>query len=103
VTYDGTKQIYCSIHASLTLDSGGNDDTYTVGIFKDSGAGYSLLPGSEVEVEFDGTGGFSLDVGTIAINYGALFSNGDAIKMQIKSTGASASITIKDYQLVVRE
>jgi hypothetical protein len=54
VTYDGTKQIYCSIHASLTLDSGGNDDTYTVGVFKDSGAGYALLPGSEVEVQFDG-------------------------------------------------
>ena len=103
VTYDGTKQIYCSIHASLTLDSGGNDDTYTVGVFKDSGAGYALLPGSEVEVQFDGTGGFSLDVGTIAINYGTLFSNGDAVKMQIKSTGVSASITIKDYQLVIRE
>ena len=103
VTYNGTKQIYCSIHASLSLDSGGNDDTYTVGIFKDSGAGYVLLPGSEVEVEFDGSGGFSLDVGTIAINYGTLFNNGDAVKMQIKSTGASASITIKDYQLVISE
>jgi hypothetical protein len=103
VTYDGTKQIYCSIHASLSLDSGGNDDTYTVGIFKDSGAGYALLPGSEVEIQFDGTGGFSLDVGTIAINYGTLFNNGDTVKMQIKSTGASASVTVKDYQLVIRE
>jgi len=103
VTYNGTKQIYCSIHASVTLDSGGNDDTYTVGLFKDSGAGYALLPGSEVEVEFDGSGGFSLDVGTIAINYGTLFNNGDAVKMQIKSTGASASITVTDYQLVIRE
>lgn len=103
VTYNGTKQIYCSIHASLTLDSGGNDDTYTVGIFKDDGGGYALLPGSEVEVQFDGTGGFSLDVGTIAINYGTLFSNGDAVKMQIKSTGASASVTVTDYQLVIRE
>jgi hypothetical protein len=103
VTYNGKKQVYCSIHASLSLDSGGNDDTYTVGIFKDSGAGYALLPGSEVEVQFDGTGGFSLDVGTIAINYGTLFSNGDAVKMQIKSTGVSASITVKDYQLVIRE
>lgn len=103
VTYDGTKQVYCSIHASLSLDSGGNDDTYTVGLFKDSGAGYALLPGSEVEVEFDGSGGFSLDVGTIAINYGTLFNNGDAVKMQIKSTGASASITVTDYQLVIRE
>jgi hypothetical protein len=103
VTYNGKKQVYCSIHASLSLDSGGNDDTYTVGVFKDSGSGYALLPGSEVEVEFDGSGGFSLDVGTIAINYGTLFSNGDAVKMQIKSTGVSASITIKDYQLVIRE
>ncbi len=103
VTYNGTKQIYCSIHASLTLDSGSNDDTYTVGIFKDSGAGYSLLPGSEVEIQFDGSGGLSLDVGSIAINYGTLFNNRDEIKMQIKSTGASASITVTDYQLVIRE
>lgn len=103
VTYNGIKQIYCSIHASLSLDSGGNDDTYTVGLFKDSGAGPTLLPGSEVEVQFDGSGGLSLDVGTIAINYGTLFNTGDTVKMQIKSTGVSAAITVVDYQLVIRE
>lgn len=103
VTYDGTKQIYCSIHASLSLDSGGNADTYTVGLFKDSGAGYALLPGSEVEVQLDSGGAVTLDVGTIAINYGALFNNGDAVKMQIKSTGTSPAITVTDYQLVIRE
>ena len=103
VTYDGTKQIYCSIHASLSLDSGGNDDTYTVGLFKDSGAGYALLPGSEVEVQFDSSGSLTLNVGTVPINYGTLFNNGDAVKMQIKSTGASAAITVKDYQLLIRE
>ena len=103
VTYDGTKQIYCSIHASLSLDSGGNDDTYTVGIFKDSGAGYVLLPGSEVEIQFSSNNQITLDVGTVAINYGTLFNNGDAVKMQIKSTGASAAITVTDYQLVIRE
>lgn len=103
VTYIGTKQIFCSIHASLTLNSGGNDDTYAVALFKDSGAGYVLLAGSEVEVQFDGGGGFSLDVGAIAINYGALFNTGDLIKMQIKSTGASVSIVAQDYQFLIRE
>ena len=103
VTYNGAKQIFCSIHLSITLDSGGNDDTYTVGIFKDSGAGYVLLPGSEVEIQFSSNNQITLDVGTVAINYGTLFNNGDAVKMQIKSTGASAAITVKDYQLVIRE
>jgi hypothetical protein len=103
VTYDGTKQIYCSIHASLSLNSGGNDDTYTVGLFKDSGGVPVLLPGSEVEVQFDSGGSVTLDVGSIAINYGTLFNNGDSVRMGIKSTGVSASITVTDYQLVIRE
>tara|TARA_R110002020_G_scaffold220785_2_gene428748 strand:+ start:22499 stop:23806 length:1308 start_codon:yes stop_codon:yes gene_type:complete len=104
LTYNGTKQVYCSIHASVSLDSGGNDNTYTVAIYKDSGAGFVLLVGSESSIQFDGTGGLSLDVGTIPISYGTLFNNGDEVKMQIKkASGGASNITVTDYQLVIRE
>lgn len=99
ITYVGTKQIYCSIHLAVTLDSGGNDDTYAIQLVKNGVA----LPESESEIQFDSAGSLTLNVGTISINYGTLFNNGDVIKMQIKSTGTSTSCTVKDYQLVVRE
>ena len=102
--YDGTKQVYCSIHASVTIDSTGNDGTYQLSLWKDSGSGYTLLPGSEVEQQFDGTGGLSLDVGTVAINYGTLFNNTDTVVIRIeKVVGAASDCTVTDFQLVIRE
>ena len=102
--YDGLKQIYCSIHASVTIDSTGNDGTYQVSLWKDSGSGYALLPGSEVEQQFDGTGGLSLDVGTVAINYGTLFNNTDEVVIRIeKVAGTASDCTVTDFQLVIRE
>jgi hypothetical protein len=103
-TYNGTKQIYCSIHASVTIDSTGNDGTYQLSLWKDSGSGYVLLPGSEVEQQFDGAGGFSLDVGTVAINYGTLFNNADKVVIRIeKVAGTASDCTVRDFQLVIRE
>ena len=102
--YDGTKQVYCSIHASTTIDSTGNDGTYQLSLWKDSGSGYVLLPGSEVEQQFDGTGGLSLDVGTVAINYGTLFNNTDRVVLRIqKVAGTASDCTVTDFQLVIRE
>ena len=102
--YDGTKQVYCSIHASVTIDSTGNDGTYQLSLWKDSGSGYVLLPGSEVEQQFDGTGGLSLDVGTVAINYGTLFNNTDRVVLRIqKVVGTASDCTVMDFQLVIRE
>jgi hypothetical protein len=102
--YDGLKQIYCSIHASVTIDSTGNDGTYQVSLWKDSGSGYTLLPGSEVEQQFDGTGGLSLDVSTVAINYGTLFNNTDEVVVRIeKVAGTASDCTVTDFQLVIRE
>ena len=102
--YDGTKQVYCSIHASITIDSTGNDGTYQLSLWKDSGSGYVLLPGSEVEQQFDGTGGLSLDVSTVAINYGTLFNNTDRVVLRIqKVTGTASDCTVTDFQLVIRE
>ena len=103
-TYNGTKQVYCSIHASVTVDSTGNDGTYELTLWKDDGGGFALLPGSEQQVEFDSTGGLTLNIGSVAINYGALFNNGDQLKIRIeKVTAPAQDCTVVDFQLVIRE
>ncbi len=104
-TYNGSKQVYCSIHASVTIDSTGNDGTYELSLWKNIGGGaYSLLPGSEQQAEFDSTGGLTLNISSITINYGTLFENGDQLKIRIEKVSGSASdCTVTDFQLVIRE
>ena len=104
-TYNGTKQVYCSIHASVTIDSTGNDGTYELSLWKNVGGGaYSLLPGSEQQIQFDVAGAITLDVGSLSINYGTLFNNGDQLKLRIEKISAPAQdCTVTDFQLVIRE
>lgn len=104
-TYNGRKQVYCSIHASVTVDSTGNDGTYELSLWKNVGGGaYSLLPGSEQQAEFDSAGGLTLNISSIAINYGTLFDNGDQLKIRIeKVAGTASDCTVVDFQLVIRE
>jgi hypothetical protein len=97
-TYDGTKQKFASIHASITVNGNGNSDTWTVSLFKNG----TLLPGSEQQIELTAGGASSLETGVVSINYGALFNSGDDIEIKIGSIGSSSCI-IPDYQLVVRE
>ena len=97
-TYDGTKQKFASIHASITVNGNGNSDTWTVSLFKNG----TLLPGSEQQIELTAGGGSALETGVVSINYGALFNSGDDIEIKIGSIGSSSCI-IPDYQLVVRE
>ncbi len=102
ITYVGKKQIYCSIHASVTIDSNGNTDAYNVSIWKDSGSGYVELLGSEVTAETDVGGSVTLQQTVIAINYGTLFNIGDKVELRISSDNPSNCI-IPSYQLVIRE
>jgi hypothetical protein len=97
-TYDGTKQKFGTIHASITVNNNGNSDTWTVSLHKNG----TLLPGSEQQIELTAGGGSALETGVVSINYGTLFSNGDNIEMKIGSVGSSSCIIV-DYQLVVRE
>ena len=102
IQYSGTKQVYCSIHASVTINSNGNDDTYSVTLWKDSGSGPVELPGSEVSVQLDSGGSVILQEATVAINHGTLFNNGDKVQLRIASGGPNTCI-VPSYQLVVRE
>ncbi len=97
-TYDGTKQVYCSIHASITVNNDGNSDTWTASLHKNG----TLLPGSEQQIELASGGPSPLETGVVSMNYGTLFNNGDDIEIKIGSAGSSSCIIV-DYQLVVRE
>jgi hypothetical protein len=87
-TYDGTKQKFASIHASITVNGNGNSDTWTVSLFKNG----TLLPGSEQQIELTAGGGSALETGVVSINYGALFNSGDDIEIKIGSIGSSSCI-----------
>jgi hypothetical protein len=92
-TYDGTKQVYVSLHASVSYEKqGGGVDPYTFYFYKNG----VLLPGSATEVEADATGAFSLV-------YGTLMSQNDYIELYVENTSSNDDMLVKDLQLVIRE
>jgi hypothetical protein len=96
-TYVGTKQVYVSLHASLTYDKqGGGTDTYNFYYYKNG----SLLPGSQTEVV--GGSGTSGE-GAFAMVYGTLMTQNDYIEIYIENPGSNDDILVKDFQIVIRE
>ena len=92
-TYDGTKQVYVSLHASVSYEKqGGGTDPYTFYFYKNG----ALLPGSATEVEADATGALSLV-------YGTLMSQNDYIELYVENTSSGDDMLVKDLQLVIRE
>ncbi len=92
-TYDGTKQVYVSLHASVSYEKqGGGSDPYTFYFYKNG----VLLSGSATEVETDATGALSLV-------YGTLMSQNDYIELYVENTNSNDDMLVKDLQLVIRE
>ena len=92
-TYDATKQVYVSLHASVSYEKqGGGIDPYTFYFYKNG----VLLPGSATEVEADATGALSLV-------YGTLMSQNDYIELYVENTSSNDDMLVKDLQLVIRE
>jgi len=92
-TYDATKQVYVSLHASVSYEKqGGGTDPYTFYFYKNG----VLLPGSATEVEADATGALSLV-------YGTLMSQNDYIELYVENTSSNDDMLVKDLQLVIRE
>lgn len=96
-TYTGSKQVYVSLHASLTYEKqGGGTDTYNFFFYKNG----TLLPGSQTQV-VGGTG--TSASGAISMIYGTLMNQNDYIEIYVENVGGTNDILIKDYQLVIRE
>ena len=94
--YIGSKQIYVSIHASLSYEKqGGGVDSYAFYYYKNGVA----LPGSISEVTADDEASSAL-----SMIYGVLMEEGDYIEIYIENTGAGADdMLVKDLNIVVRE
>jgi hypothetical protein len=100
LTYNGTKQIYCSIHISVIYDkSGGGGDNYTFSLRKGSAGGSAvLLPGSEQPIRASG------NAGALGITYGSLFDTGDFVELWIETPDPAADdITVTGWQFLIRE
>ena len=95
-TYTGSKQVYVSMHASVSYEKqGAGTDTYNFFFYKNG----ALLPGSLTQV----VGGTTSPNGAISMVYGTLMNQNDYIEIYVENDGGTNDILIKDYQLVIRE
>lgn len=96
-TYNGTKQVYVSLHSSISYEKqGGGTDTYNFYMYKNG----ALLPGSLTQV-VGGTG--STASGVVSMVYGTLMNQNDYIEVYVENIGSNDDMLIKDIQLLIRE
>lgn len=96
-TYNGTKQVYVSLHSSISYEKqGGGTDTYNFYMYKNG----VLLPGSLTQV-VGGTG--SSASGVVPMVYGTLMNQNDYIEIYVENIASNDAMLIKDIQLLVRE
>jgi hypothetical protein len=96
LTYDGTKQVYVSMHGTVSYQKqGAGTDPYIFSLYKNG----SLLPGSELNV----LSGASTADGIISLNYGTLMNQNDYIEIYVENTSSTDAMRIKDLQFVIRE
>lgn len=96
LTYNGSKQIYVSLHSVLSYQKqgGGSSNEYAFHYYKNG----SLLPGSSVTIDA-GSG----DIGPLSLVYGVLMENTDYIEIYVENNTSTNGILIKDLQIVIRE
>lgn len=96
LTYDGTKQVYVSMHGTVSYQKqGAGTDPYVFSLYKNA----SLLPGSQLNV----LSGASTADGIISLNYGTLMNQNDYIEIYVENTSSTDAMRIKDLQFVIRE
>ena len=94
-TYRGSKQIYVSIHASISFEKqGGGVDDYKFYIYKNGAA----LPGAEVDILVDDDASTALPM-----VYGTLMSQNDYIEIYVENPTGGDDMLVKDFQIVIRE
>ena len=92
-TYIGTKQVYVSLHCTITFDKQGSGaDDYTFYYYKNG----TQLPGSQTEVRANPND-------AITMVYGTLMNNSDTIELYVENTSSNDDMLVTDLQLVIRE
>jgi hypothetical protein len=95
-TYNGTKQVYVSIHGTLSYEKqGGGSDDYVFYLYKNG----AQLPESATTIR---GGGDAKELST-SLTYGTLVNQNDYIEVWVENTGSNDPILIRDLQLVIRE
>jgi hypothetical protein len=95
-TYNGTKQVYVSIHGTLSYEKkGGGSDDYVFYLYKNG----AQLPESATTIR---GGGDAKELST-SLTYGTLVNQNDYIEVWVENTGSNDDILIRDLQLVIRE
>ena len=95
-TYTGKKQVYVSIHASLTYvkQGGGGGDLYTFEFYKNG----TLLPGSGTSADAP-----TADPQSLTMTYGVLMDQNDYIEIYITNDTATDPMLVRDLQFLIRE
>jgi hypothetical protein len=95
-TYTGKKQVYVSIHASLTYvkQGGGGADLYTFEFYKNG----TLLPGSGTSADAP-----TADPQSLTMTYGVLMEQNDYIEIYITNDTATDPMLVRDLQFLIRE
>ncbi len=95
-TYTGKKQVYISIHASLTYvkQGGGGADLYTFEFYKNG----TLLPGSGTSADAP-----TADPQSLTMTYGVLMDQNDYIEIYITNDTATDPMLVRDLQFLIRE
>lgn len=100
VTYDGTKEIYVSLSATIHyVKQNTGNASYSFYIYKDSGSGYTLLPGSLSRIGDVAQGAN----GPITLSYSDTASPGDKYAIYVENTDNGDDILIDDLQFLIKE
>lgn len=96
LTYDGTKQVFVSLHATVSYQKqGAGTDDYIFSLHKNG----TLLAGSELTI----LAGASTADGIISLNYGTLMNQNDYIEIYVENPTTTDGMLVKDLQFVIRE
>ncbi len=100
ITYNGTKDVYVNITASVNFDKqGGGTDNYEFYLYKDSGSGFVLLPGSKASI--GDIGGATFD--QLSLTYADTATPGDQYAIYIENTTSGDDMRVTDLQFGVKE
>ena len=96
-TYTGTKQVYVSLHASLSYDKLSNGtDTFHFYFYKNGVA----LPQSQIKIEAEAN---ATNVGGTSMTYGTLMTQNDYIEIYVENITSGDDIIVTDLQFLIRE
>tara|TARA_R110000772_G_scaffold57690_1_gene130457 strand:+ start:129 stop:1415 length:1287 start_codon:yes stop_codon:yes gene_type:complete len=96
-TYTGSKQVYVSLHATLSYDKQQNgSDTYHFYFYKNG----VVLPQSQTTIEPEAN---ATNIGSTSMTYGTLMTQNDYIEIYVENITSGDDIIVTDLQFLIRE